>query len=943
MSEWHRRSSRLLEGLDDSGFQPHFHASGKECGACLLELDPGYLEPHEDFACTLDCCTPRHTFHASCIFTWKQQENSCPLCKQRFVRIGIYGREGNLLRVARTDERDQDFENAEVSSAEGSDEGEDLICMVCRKAGQDHALLLCDGKQGTCSNASHYFCIGLPAVPSGDWFCPDCQPASVLKKQEEDLKTADDALPPKAADGPQATSLEATSALKKESAAAASKEAHSEDKPALKQVPKAERSLACQGTVAAKAKGSAKAAASASAADPKREVGQPSRALGKSVGKAAGKAKKKPKQLLPPADFGGLCKEMPRWISRRGRLLHVDLGGRGIRDAAAALFGKVITGALAHAASRVGPEDDEFAVCVQLAGNNLHKSGLEALLESVSSAGVRVAKLHLERNRLDGAAAAWLGSWLEKLPRGPPDEVYLGGNKIDAKGARALLLALGGASSRALQSGRRSHPVWVEAQDNRIQNPTSLLDAVAGELEVCLAIDRSSCGLRKCESGDASCLHLPGLLQQRSDRPSISQVSSPLKQEQVQGQNPSGATPVKVKKEPGTAALASAQGPIKREEKVCVKKEVPARAPADEADSPLSEAASVDGFVIDVTDSEEEAAGADSAQATAHSQSPTVDREASRLKAATAAEARATAQAQRGIGNLRRLKSLPAAAGSSPAASSGSGPARPSLGREVPVPGSGPQASTAAAPPHRLLAASQPSQPAVAPSPMASQSSQVVAGHAMVHRFDPASLQPPAPAVPAAEAQRQRDERQEWAQGLGKRKFVEVSGYDTLPQQSERPGFSIWDLAKRKLTKKERRERMLRAQVVPKPPEEPTDAVALRAKAEAAKIASLVSASSVPLGPSLTPVVKDVPELLDFIGGKLHRWGRCLWASVSERKLRKKCLQDRLYRLAQLKFYNAMIESGSWQQFLDGGSGRQQVAHFVDETVREHCAKEALG
>lgn len=47
-------------------------------------------------------------------------------------------------------------------------------CSVC---GTDHdagALLLCDGLLGRCVSTAHTYCIGLDAVPDGEWFCADC-------------------------------------------------------------------------------------------------------------------------------------------------------------------------------------------------------------------------------------------------------------------------------------------------------------------------------------------------------------------------------------------------------------------------------------------------------------------------------------------------------------------------------------------------------------------------------------------------------------------------------------------------------------------------------------------------------------------------------------------------------------------------------------------------
>ena len=47
-------------------------------------------------------------------------------------------------------------------------------CVVCGEEGDTATLLLCDGQDKHCKNAAHLACVGLDAVPDGEWFCPDC-------------------------------------------------------------------------------------------------------------------------------------------------------------------------------------------------------------------------------------------------------------------------------------------------------------------------------------------------------------------------------------------------------------------------------------------------------------------------------------------------------------------------------------------------------------------------------------------------------------------------------------------------------------------------------------------------------------------------------------------------------------------------------------------------
>jgi len=54
-----------------------------------------------------------------------------------------------------------------------------MRCRVCRRKGGDEFMLLCDA----CDNGYHMYCLRPPLkrVPSGDWFCNDCKPATPVK------------------------------------------------------------------------------------------------------------------------------------------------------------------------------------------------------------------------------------------------------------------------------------------------------------------------------------------------------------------------------------------------------------------------------------------------------------------------------------------------------------------------------------------------------------------------------------------------------------------------------------------------------------------------------------------------------------------------------------------------------------------------------------------
>ena len=51
------------------------------------------------------------------------------------------------------------------------DEGQDVPCMVCGDGNGGGSFVLCDG----CPAGGHVDCLGMDAVPSGDWCCAACE------------------------------------------------------------------------------------------------------------------------------------------------------------------------------------------------------------------------------------------------------------------------------------------------------------------------------------------------------------------------------------------------------------------------------------------------------------------------------------------------------------------------------------------------------------------------------------------------------------------------------------------------------------------------------------------------------------------------------------------------------------------------------------------------
>lgn len=212
----------------------------------------------------------------------------------------------------------------------------------------------------------------------------------------------------------------------------------------------------------------------------------------------------------------------------------------------------------------------------------------------------------------------------------------------------------------------------------------------------------------------------------------------------------------------------------------------------------------------------------------------------------------------------------------------------------------------------------------------------------MVHKFDP---EPEASHAAAAVSEKKRlaDERKDWAQALGKRKQPGPER-DSLAAEAP-PGYSIWDLAKRPPTKSELKRKAAERELEAKRLGKQRSAAAPPSKLRGVDVSALVSTPTPALPSVVVPLFTDVPVLFEFVGSQLIRWGKRLWSAHAERRLRRRCMQETLYRQAQLRFHDYMTTStGSWEAlFLQDEVGRAQIARFVDEKVRELCAKEALG
>ena len=138
------------------------------CGACLLDLwDSLQSGTHADESLVAAIPHCNHLFHWTCLQTWTNQENSCPLCKKRFGTIGKYNHINGDL-ISKHVVQWKDFSEDEDS---GGDDPLEL-CEKCHEPGME--FIYCDGMNGTCNSPFHLKCAKLKSVPKGQWFCPYC-------------------------------------------------------------------------------------------------------------------------------------------------------------------------------------------------------------------------------------------------------------------------------------------------------------------------------------------------------------------------------------------------------------------------------------------------------------------------------------------------------------------------------------------------------------------------------------------------------------------------------------------------------------------------------------------------------------------------------------------------------------------------------------------------
>ncbi|KAI0480130.1 hypothetical protein GGR56DRAFT_254774 [Xylariaceae sp. FL0804] len=125
-----------------------------------------------------------HVLHNACLKEWTGKANSCPICRQSFHLVHVYNKIGGTkLSSYKVEEKKQ---VAEFDPQQWLDENPEQIeasrpCPICDLADHEEVLLLCD----SCDAPYHTYCVGLPSVPRGHWFCMECSETAADLLAEE--------------------------------------------------------------------------------------------------------------------------------------------------------------------------------------------------------------------------------------------------------------------------------------------------------------------------------------------------------------------------------------------------------------------------------------------------------------------------------------------------------------------------------------------------------------------------------------------------------------------------------------------------------------------------------------------------------------------------------------------------------------------------------------
>ncbi|KAM0562282.1 hypothetical protein ACHAPJ_002730 [Fusarium lateritium] len=152
----------------------------------ILEDDLNYL----NIVASLDGCD--HIIHDACIRSWAQKTNTCPICRNPFHSVRVYnGADGTAISTYDVQDKKQvaefDVRQWLGENPEEDEEEQGNPCPICNSSEREDVLLLCD----SCDAAYHTHCIGLEAIPDGDWYCMECSHLFQLVEEPETAEAGD--------------------------------------------------------------------------------------------------------------------------------------------------------------------------------------------------------------------------------------------------------------------------------------------------------------------------------------------------------------------------------------------------------------------------------------------------------------------------------------------------------------------------------------------------------------------------------------------------------------------------------------------------------------------------------------------------------------------------------------------------------------------------------
>ena len=110
----------------------------------------------------------KHEFCKSCIDKWAKVSSECPLCKEEFSKIFYFNNKSNSKTEKKISKKHFVPEEEELEAWFFNCDDK---CLICSKADNSQELLVCD----KCNfRIAHTYCVGLDAIPDGDWYCPEC-------------------------------------------------------------------------------------------------------------------------------------------------------------------------------------------------------------------------------------------------------------------------------------------------------------------------------------------------------------------------------------------------------------------------------------------------------------------------------------------------------------------------------------------------------------------------------------------------------------------------------------------------------------------------------------------------------------------------------------------------------------------------------------------------